>query len=249
MLEPDIQALLPRDDTALAAASRLAPLPLAVASGVLSVPASAAHGWQSRGGAVVVKRALDLVLAALLLLLLAIPMVLVAIAVRLDTPGPVLFRQRRVGLGGTRFDILKFRTMRADCADLGVVHQASRGDPRVTPVGAFLRRTSMDELPQLLNVLRGDMSLVGPRPHAPGTRAGGRPFEQITPIYAARHRVRPGITGLAQVRGLRGETETEEKLLHRVASDLEYIEGWSFWRDIAILLRTAVAVLRMSNAY
>jgi lipopolysaccharide/colanic/teichoic acid biosynthesis glycosyltransferase len=111
----------------------------------------------------------------------------------------------------------------------------------VTPVGAFLRRLSLDEFPQLFNVLRGDMSLVGPRPHAPGTCAGGKPFELVTSFYPIRHRVRPGITGLAQVRGLRGQTETEEKLIRRVDADLEYIANWSLWLDFAVLARTVVS--------
>ena len=127
--------------------------------------------------------------------------------------------------------------------------QATRDDPRVTRLGRFLRRTSFDELPQLLNVLSGEMSLVGPRPHAPGTCAAGRPFETITDRYAQRHCVKPGMTGLAQVRGWRGETDTVEKLLHRVDSDLEYIAMWSLRRDLAIIVRTAVTVLLMRNAY
>src|SRR3712207_4475390 len=126
--------------------------------------------------------------------------------------------------------------------------QVQEGDPRVTRVGAVLRRTSMDELPQIFNVLRGEMSFIGPRPHAPGTRAGDRPFEQVVARYAARHRVKPGLTGLAQVRGWRGPTETEEKLIRRVDSDLEYIETWSLWLDFAILLRTLLVVARMRNA-
>jgi polysaccharide biosynthesis protein PslA len=124
-----------------------------------------------------------------------------------------------------------------------------RHDKRVTRVGAFLRRHSLDELPQLVNVLRGDMSLVGPRPHAPGTRAGGTAFEMVTPHYAARHCVRPGITGLAQVRGWRGATETEQMLLRRVESDLEYIDTWSLWLDIGILARTVVSLFAARNAY
>jgi polysaccharide biosynthesis protein PslA len=145
--------------------------------------------------------------------------------------------------------MLKFRTMRAESPDRGPIRQATRGDTRITAVGAFLRRTSLDELPQLFNVLCGQMSLVGPRPHAPGTRAGGRPFEDVITSYAARHQVKPGLTGLAQVRGLRGETDTEEKLIWRVKSDLEYIENWSLWQDLLILARTVFTVARMTNAY
>jgi lipopolysaccharide/colanic/teichoic acid biosynthesis glycosyltransferase len=160
----------------------------------------------------------------------------------------VLFRQRRIGFNGQSFDVLKFRTMYHEAADPSVLRQVREGDPRVTPVGALLRRTSLDELPQILNVLRGDMSFVGPRPHAPGTRAGGKLFEDVTPRYAARHRVKPGLTGLAQVRGWRGPTETEEKLIRRIESDLEYIATWSPWLDFCIILRTLVAVARMRNA-
>jgi lipopolysaccharide/colanic/teichoic acid biosynthesis glycosyltransferase len=145
--------------------------------------------------------------------------------------------------------MLKFRTMRHELQDLEAAQQTTRDDRRVTRLGALLRRTSLDELPQLFNVLRGDMALVGPRPHAPGTRAAGRLFHEVVPHYASRHRVRPGLTGLAQVRGLRGETDTEEKLERRVESDLEYIERWSVGLDLLIVLRTAIAVLRMKNAY
>jgi len=201
------------------------------------------------GLASTVKRLEDMILATLLLALLAAPLLLIGLLIRLESRGPALFRQRRIGLDGTSFVMWKFRTMRCHPQPGGALRQARRGDPRVTRVGAWLRRLSFDELPQLANVLRGEMSLVGPRPHAPGTCAGGKPFEQISPRYAARHRVRPGITGLAQVRGWRGETETEDKLLRRVDSDLEYIETWSLWLDLAILARTAAVVLRMRNAY
>jgi lipopolysaccharide/colanic/teichoic acid biosynthesis glycosyltransferase len=145
--------------------------------------------------------------------------------------------------------MLKFRTMYHHLTRPEDCQQASRYDPRVTRVGHWLRCLSLDELPQLINVLHGEMSVVGPRPHAPGTRAGGRLFEDVTPNYAARHRVRPGITGLAQVRGWRGETDTEEKLLGRIDSDLEYIETWSLALDVRIIVSTMFAVLRMLNAY
>ena len=185
----------------------------------------------------------------LALALCAIPMLLIALAIRLDTPGPVLFRQKRTGFNNHEFEMLKFRTMHHHMAEYSIRRQTTRNDPRVTRVGAFLRRTSLDELPQIFNVLRGEMSIVGPRPHAPGTRAGSRPFEQVVDRYAARHRVKPGLTGLAQVRGLRGETRTEDKLIRRVESDLEYIDTWSLWLDLVIMLRTLVIVLRMQNAY
>jgi Undecaprenyl-phosphate glucose phosphotransferase len=202
-------------------------------------------GWSS-----MLKSAEDKVLAALLLAVAAVPMLLIAAAIKLDSPGPVFFRQRRVGFNNREFWMLKFRSMRHDPREqMQIRRQATRDDPRITRVGRILRRTSLDELPQILNVLRGEMSIVGPRPHAPGTRAGGRPFEDVVARYAARHRVKPGLTGLAQVRGLRGETDTEEKLVRRVDADLEYIETWSVWLDIVILMRTALVVLRMQNAH
>jgi exopolysaccharide biosynthesis polyprenyl glycosylphosphotransferase len=203
-----------------------------------------------------VKRAFDIAVALGLLAVFALPMLVLALAIRLDSPGPVLFRQRRIGFGGRCFQLLKFRTMyhtdsaADECApDTAMWRQATRDDPRITRLGAFLRRTSLDELPQFFNVLRGDMAVVGPRPHAPGTRAGGRLFEEITHRYRERHEVRPGITGLAQVRGWRGETDTEDKLLHRLDCDLEYIAHWSPWLDMLILWRTIFTVLRMRNAY
>lgn len=201
-----------------------------------------------RGWAAVVKAIEDYALALAALAVAAVPMALIALAVRLDSPGPALFRQKRTGFNNRDFYVLKFRTMYHDAADHTVKQQVKAGDPRVTRVGAILRRTSLDELPQIFNVLRGEMSFIGPRPHAPGTRAGGRPFEEVMARYAARHRVKPGLTGLAQVRGWRGPTETEDKLIRRVESDLEYIETWSPWLDLVILVRTLLAVARMRNA-
>ena len=195
------------------------------------------------------KRIEDIVVAFVLLAVLGVPMVLVALAIRLTSHGPALFTQERIGLYGERFRLLKFRTMRHGDIRPGLCPQATRNDPRVTWFGALLRRTSFDELPQLLNVLDGSMSIVGPRPHAPGTCAAGRPFELITHRYAARHCVKPGMTGLAQVRGWRGETDTEEKLIRRVDSDLEYIATWTFLGDLVIILRTIAAVIRMRNAW
>jgi exopolysaccharide biosynthesis polyprenyl glycosylphosphotransferase len=207
-------------------------------------PALPVTGWAGW-----VKRAMDLAIALPLLALTAVPMLVVAVLIRRDSPGPALFRQTRTGLNGAPFELLKFRTMHRGASVPGECRQATRHDPRVTRLGAWLRRTSLDELPQLLNVLRGEMSIVGPRPHAPGTRAGTRRFEEVTLRYAARHRVRPGMTGLAQVRGQRGETETEDKLIQRVESDLEYIETWSVALDLRIIWRTIFSVLRMRNAY
>ena len=206
-------------------------------------PEPAAAWWNTA------KRVEDILLAALAVVAFALPMLLIALAIRLDSRGPILFRQTRTGRHERSFEMLKFRTMRHELRDPEARQQTTRDDHRVTRLGAMLRRTSLDELPQLFNVLRGDMALVGPRPHAPGTRAAGRLFHEVVPHYATRHRVRPGLTGLAQVRGLRGETDTEEKLERRVQSDLEYIERWSLALDLLIVLRTAVAVLRMKNAY
>jgi lipopolysaccharide/colanic/teichoic acid biosynthesis glycosyltransferase len=201
------------------------------------------------GPAAAVKRAIDVLIAGVLLLMFALPMGLIAVAIKLDSPGPVLFRQRRVGKDNSPFDLLKFRTMYHRLQEPGRLRQTTRQDKRVTRVGAVLRRLSVDELPQLLHVISGQMSLVGPRPHAPGTCAGGTPFEQVSDWYPMRHSVRPGMTGLAQVRGWRGETDTREKLIMRLASDLEYIETWRLGLDFVILVRTVGAVLRMRNAY
>jgi lipopolysaccharide/colanic/teichoic acid biosynthesis glycosyltransferase len=223
---------------------------LAYSSGGLSLaPMSFRHAGAMDPRDAVLKRTADIILALCGLILMGIPMLLAALAIRIDSQGPALFRQERIGLNGRRFVMLKFRTMHDAPAAPNTCPQAIRHDPRVTPIGAFLRRTSFDEFPQLLNVLAGSMSLVGPRPHAPGTCAGGRPFEAVSHRYAARHCVKPGMTGLAQIRGWRGETDTEEKLLRRIDSDLEYIAIWSLGRDLMILCRTIVTVLRMPNAY
>jgi polysaccharide biosynthesis protein PslA len=205
------------------------------------------------GRGVALKRVFDVVAALLALVFFAPAMLAIALLIRLETPGAAVFRQRRVGLTGQPFEMLKFRTMHATQARTGhgstECHQARRGDPRVTRFGAWLRCSSFDELPQLINVLRGEMSVVGPRPHAPGTRAGGRLFEDVSPRYAARHQIRPGMTGLAQVRGFRGETDTEDKLLRRLDADLEYIRTRSFCLDLRIVWRTIGAVFHMHNAY
>jgi Undecaprenyl-phosphate glucose phosphotransferase len=190
------------------------------------------------------KRAEDLVVGVPLLCLAAPLMLLVALAIRLDSPGPVLFVQPRLGFNNRVIRVRKFRTMHGMATDERGCRQAVRGDPRVTRVGRWLRRTSLDELPQLLNVAGGSMSLVGPRPHALGTAAGGLPFEAAATDYGSRHRVKPGITGWAQVRGWRGETDTVDKLRRRVEHDLHYIAHWSLWFDLRILALTFTAVLR-----
>jgi lipopolysaccharide/colanic/teichoic acid biosynthesis glycosyltransferase len=169
--------------------------------------------------------------------------------VRLSSPGPILFVQPRIGFNNELIHVLKFRTMYADQTDINAAVATTRGDARVTPVGRILRRLSMDELPQLLNVLRGEMSLVGPRPHALEMKVGDRYYHDAVRGYAGRHRVRPGITGLAQVRGLRGEIRTLERAKQRVAFDSQYIEHWSIWLDIRILFATAGAVFFDKYAY
>jgi Undecaprenyl-phosphate glucose phosphotransferase len=201
------------------------------------------------GASAVIKAIEDKLLATLALALLWPLMAIVALAVKLDSPGPILFRQPREGFNNRAFACFKFRTMYHNRLEYDDISQARRDDPRVTRVGRILRRTSVDELPQLFNVLMGDMSLVGPRPHAPSTRAGGRLFSDVVQSYAARHKVKPGITGWAQVCGWRGETDTEEKLVKRLEHDLYYIENWSIWFDLYILMRTAVAVVLPRNAF
>ena len=185
-------------------------------------------------------------MAALALLLFLPLLLLIAAAIRAESPGEVLFRQTRTGLRGRRFTILKFRTMRPAAANDAQVRQASRGDPRVTRVGRVLRKLSLDELPQLLNVLQGEMSLVGPRPHALSHDAV---WAERVPGYANRFAAKPGLTGLAQVRGLRGEIHDEESLRRRIAADIEYIETWSFAGDLKLLALTAPKVLFDPCAY
>jgi lipopolysaccharide/colanic/teichoic acid biosynthesis glycosyltransferase len=205
--------------------------------------------WQLDAKARWVKRLVDLGLALSGVILLALPALLLMLAIRLDSPGPALYRQRRIGRFGRIFTALKFRSMVDEPDGDRPMRQATSHDARVTRIGRWMRRYSVDELPQLINVLRNEMSIVGPRPHAPGTRAGGQLFEDVTQCYATRHFVKPGLTGLAQVRGWRGETDTEEKLLHRIDCDFEYIAHWSIGLDLAIIWRTARSVLRMSNVY
>ena len=194
------------------------------------------------------KRLVDILFSAIALLVLAPVLIVVAIAIKLDSPGPVFFRQLRVGYGNRPFEIFKFRSLRHEATDRDGNKSVSVGDSRVTRVGGFIRRTSIDELPQLFNVLLGDMSLVGPRPHALGSRAGEKLFWEIDPSYWQRHALKPGITGLAQIRGFRGETQAQEDLTQRLNSDIEYLEGWTLWRDFRIMIGT-VRVLVHSKAF
>jgi len=191
------------------------------------------------------KRILDLVLGSIALIALTPIMVAVATLIAMEGDGPVFFMQRRYGLNQKPFRIIKFRTMR--CLDDGaVVPQAKRDDPRLTRLGRWLRRWNIDELPQLFNVLKGDMSLVGPRPHA---LSHDHDFERRISLYARRHNVKPGITGWAQVNGYRGETDTDDKIRKRVEHDLHYIDNWSLWLDLQIIARTALTPTAYKNAY
>ncbi len=197
-----------------------------------------------------VKWLFDKIVGALLLVALSPVMLAVALAVKLTSKGPVLFRQKRYGFNNELIEVFKFRSMYVDMTDATASRLVTRDDPRVTPVGRFIRKTSLDELPQLFNVVfKGDLSLVGPRPHAVHAKAEHRLYDEVVDGYFARHRVKPGITGLAQIKGWRGETDTEEKIQKRVEYDLQYIENWSIWLDVAILAATPFSLIKAENAY
>ena len=195
-----------------------------------------------------VKRGMDILAAGSALLFLMPLLVTVAILIRVEDKGPVFFRQQRQGRNNRLFWIYKFRSMSTQQLDQAGARSASRDDDRVTRIGQIIRRTSIDELPQLINVLRGDMSLVGPRPHAIGSLAGNKRFWEVDPRYLLRHSLKPGLTGLAQVRGLRGATDTETDLTHRLQADLEYLDGWTMLRDLKIILGT-IRVLVNDKAF
>jgi|SRR5579859_386997 len=208
------------------------------------VVSSGPLGMQSRA----VKRGLDLFLSIVLMVLFAPLLIVTAIAVRIDSPGPILFVQPRLGRGNRLFSMYKFRSMRADQCDLEGRISTARDDGRITSVGRLIRATSIDELPQLLNVLKGNMSFVGPRPHALGSLAEEKLFWEIDSRYWHRHAIKPGITGLAQIRGFRGSTHQTSDLLDRLQSDLDYLNGWSIRRDLMIILATVKVILH-KNAY
>jgi polysaccharide biosynthesis protein PslA len=194
------------------------------------------------------KRLFDLSFAVPALFIMMPVIIIVAIAIKIDSKGPVLFVQPRIGMGNRIFRMFKFRSMLTDLLDHKASKLTTRDDPRVTRVGKFIRKTSLDELPQLLNVIRGDMSIVGPRPHATGALAGNVLYWEVTSHYWSRHAVKPGLTGLAQVKGYRGNTETTEDLLNRVQADLAYLEKWSIWRDLVLVVQT-FRVLTHRNAF
>jgi len=201
------------------------------------------------GWSYVFKEAEDRVLGGLIFLLLLPVMLVIACAVKISSPGPVFFKQKRYGFNNEMIEVYKFRSMHADQSDNEAVKLVSEGDSRVTPLGRILRKTSLDELPQIINVIKGEMSLVGPRPHAEKAKAAGRYYYDVVEQYAGRHKVKPGITGWAQVNGWRGGTDTEEQIIKRVEHDIYYIEHWSIALDIIILFRTLGAVINSKNAY
>jgi putative colanic acid biosynthesis UDP-glucose lipid carrier transferase len=204
---------------------------------VYESPFDGVSGW--------LKRTEDLALGALFLVVAAIPMALTAIAIKMTSSGSILFKQKRYGLNGRVVEVWKFRTMYTS-EDGALVRQAYHGDQRVTRLGSFLRTNSLDELPQLLNVLSGQLSLVGPRPHAV---AHNEQYRRLVHGYMLRHKIKPGITGWAQVNGWRGETDTTEKMQKRVDHDLAYLQNWSLWLDMKILVLTIGAVFSRKNAY
>ncbi|MGQ0673222.1 MAG: undecaprenyl-phosphate glucose phosphotransferase [Hyphomicrobium sp.] len=195
------------------------------------------------------KLVFDRTIAVLALVLLAPVMLVVAAAIKLDSRGPVLFRQKRYGFNNELIEVYKFRSMYTDRCDAQAARLVTRDDPRVTPVGRFIRKSSLDELPQLFNVLTGSLSLVGPRPHALSAKAAGQLYDEVVEGYFARHKVKPGITGWAQINGWRGETDTPEKIKKRVEHDLFYIENWSVFFDLYILLKTPMSLIGNKNAY
>jgi Undecaprenyl-phosphate glucose phosphotransferase len=202
------------------------------------------HDWDS-----VAKRAFDIVFALAGIVALSPVMLATALAVRLDSKGPALFRQKRLGFNNEVIEVYKFRSMYVDQNDAAAARLVTKGDPRVTRVGRFIRKTSIDELPQFFNVLRGDLSLVGPRPHAAAAKAQDRLYHEVVDGYFARHRVKPGVTGWAQINGWRGETDNDVKIQMRTEFDLAYIENWSLWFDLKIMLLTPIRLMNTENAY
>ncbi len=205
---------------------------------------------RSRDWDIVLKLVFDKIVGGLALLVLSPVLLATAIAIKLDSRGPVLFKQKRYGFNNEMVEIYKFRSMYIDRLDATAARLVTRDDPRVTRVGRFIRKTSIDELPQLFNVVfKGNLSLVGPRPHAIHAKAANRQYDEVVDGYFARHRVKPGITGWAQVNGWRGETDTQEKIQQRVDHDLYYIENWSILFDLHILAMTPFALFKTGNAY
>lgn len=215
----------------------------------MTLPVFDLHGRPIEGWRAAVKRAEDILVALVALIVFSPLFVLIPVLIKLESPGPVLFRQKRYGFGYKPFNFLKFRSMYVEHCAQEDIKLTERADPRVTKIGGILRRTSLDELPQFLNVLKGDMSAVGPRPHPAGVKAGERTYEEVIDSFARRYRVKPGITGWAQINGARGNTFTEDDLKKRFALDMYYIQNWSLWLDMVILLRTLVQGFVGRNAF
>lgn len=213
---------------------------------LLPLDASPVVGWRA-----FVKRLEDIIGALVAILIFSPAFILLPILIKLESPGPIFYRQKRYGFNNKLFDCYKFRSMRQDAcvASTKEIKLTERDDPRVTKIGNFIRSTSLDEIPQFLNVLKGDMSLVGPRPHPPGVKAGGRIYEDVIYDFARRYKVKPGLTGWAQVNGARGNTFTEEDLRRRFTYDLDYIQNWSLWLDLVIIIRTAFQGFTGKNAF
>jgi lipopolysaccharide/colanic/teichoic acid biosynthesis glycosyltransferase len=225
----------------------------ALTAGAVDLPLSGDRDWKDaalqKPTDFALKRMLDVGLSLTALLVLLPLFLIIAAAIKLESRGPVFFMQNRWGRAGRIIRIFKFRSMRTDLCDATGVAQTTRDDPRVTRIGAFLRKTNLDELPQLINILIGDMSLVGPRCHVPGMLAAGMPYEELVRDYHIRHLVRPGLTGLAQLRGFRGPTDREDLARARFASDIEYIRTFSIWMDVKILAGTVVKELRGGTGF
>jgi len=210
---------------------------------LLDMPLAHLSGARRGGFSALLKRLIDVGFSLAALIVLAPALCAIAVAIRLDSPGPVFFKQRRHGYLNEEVLVWKFRSMRTEASDFAAARQVTKDDDRVTKVGGFLRRTSLDELPQLWNVIRGEMSLVGPRPHAIGMLTGGAEASKLVESYAHRHRMKPGLTGWAAVNGSRGPVDTPEAVRRRVSLDLEYVERQSVWLDLAIMARTLPCVL------
>jgi Undecaprenyl-phosphate glucose phosphotransferase len=214
-----------------------------------NLPLLAVFDRPLKGWGLFLKSAMDIAIASAAIIGLSPVMLATALAVKLESKGPVIFRQKRYGFNNELIEVYKFRSMYADLADADAKRLVTKDDPRVTRVGRIIRKTSLDELPQLFNVLTGQLSLVGPRPHATQAKAANALYEQVVDGYFARHKVRPGITGWAQINGWRGETDTREKIEQRVKYDLEYIDRWSLAFDLYILIKTPFALIKNDNAY
>lgn len=233
----------------IVAHSEILPLKLKGLSHIGDIPLLNVADKPISGWNYLLKWLLDKIVALVMIVFLSPVMAVVALAIKLQDGGPVFFRQKRIGFNNELIEIFKFRSMYVKQCDANASNLVTRGDARVTPVGRFIRKTSLDELPQLLNVLRGELSLVGPRPHATQAKAGDQLYDKVVDLYFARHKVKPGITGWAQINGWRGETDTYTKIKNRVEHDLYYIENWSIYFDLYILLRTPFELFNDKQAY